>query len=701
MSNNRSSSGVRNLRAMFENKDDDVSESRSRSPAGSTASENRRTSKVRASFVSVEPGSSQMDTEVPSSASARRESFSLSESQDSDKIAELKKTVSQEKEERKQSKAAETIPESAIETTPSPSPAIRPRKEKAMGDFVNKAGTGLKNTASVPEDTPGANPDKMVSAVEETPVTMRPTDPKDESAVSGGEALPPPANPISRPLTEAAKASPVPNGTSVPSASSKFSSVKEKPGMKQNGTAAAKPQSSATKSTETKSPSKSTSTRPFTSSTKTVSTAKPSGNGTAPKSPSTRQSRMSLESTKSTTSARSSTATRPTAASSAKKNDSSHATSESSKSKPRSPTRPVKLPAHLTAPTASSAAKHGDAPSTTSSAARKPAPRPNAGTTKPAPSRREAPRQSLPSASPAKRAESNTNARGADDGFLARMMRPTASSANKTAEKPEVRSPPNNRSTTTKPRQSEQSLTAKAKKAVSAATKGKETKQNGSASHNESHHEDETLGAIEDISPAESTHEAVQETPDVLERSKAETMPEAVPETIPDDVIKPKQESAREASPERTNDIVPEPAAEPAIAPFIDVGAEPKLEPAAEPAQTPIKDVGAEPELESEQAEESQPEKVSASKAASTREKDFIPEAAETTVPGSTETPAKEVEHIENSNETPTSLEQTSDKSAETSEKDTKPNIDVTPDHTRTADTALEQTPAFDEASIR
>ncbi|KAL9095862.1 MAG: hypothetical protein Q9165_001859 [Trypethelium subeluteriae] len=681
MSNNRSSSGVRNLRAMFENKDDDVAESRSRSPAGSTASENRRTSKVRASFVSVEPGSSQMDTEVPSSASARRESFSLSESQDSDKIAELKKTVSQEKEERKQSKAAETIPESAIETTPSPSPAIRPRKEKAMGDFVNKAGTGLKNTAPIPKDTPGANPDKMVSAVEETPVTMRPTDPKDESAVSGGEGLPPPANPISRPLTEASKPSPVANGTSVPSASSKDSSVKEKPGSKPNGTTAAKPRS-GTKSTEAKSPSKPTSTRPFTTSTKTVSTAKPSGNGTAPKSPSTRQSRMSLESTKSTTSARSSTATRPTAASSAKKAESNHANSESSKSKPRSPTRPVKLPAHLTAPTASSAAKHGDTPSTTSSAAaRKPAPRPVTGTKKPAPSRREAPRQSFPSASPAKRTEPSTNARGSDDGFLARMMRPTASSANKTAEKPEARSPPHNRSTSIKPKQSVQSLTGKAKKAVSAATKSKEAKQNGSAAHNEPYHEDETLSTIEDVDPVESAPEAVQETPDISEVSKSETVPEAVPETVSSTTAEPKQDPAREASPERTNNIVPEPA--------------------SKVAQTLSEDVGAEPEVEYEEAEKSQPEKVSAPEVASTPEKEFTPEPVNSsTITDSTETPVK-AEHVENSHETPTSLEQTSIKGTESSEQDTEPNVDGTPDHTRTADTALEQTPAFDGASIR
>ena len=57
---------------MFENKkEDEASESRSRSPAGSTASENRRTSRVRASFVSVEAGSPQAETEGQSKDHAR------------------------------------------------------------------------------------------------------------------------------------------------------------------------------------------------------------------------------------------------------------------------------------------------------------------------------------------------------------------------------------------------------------------------------------------------------------------------------------------------------------------------------------------------------------------------------------------------------------------------------------------------------
>lgn len=109
------------------------------------------------------------------------------------------------------------------------------------------------------------------------------------------------------------------------------------------------------------------------------------------------------------------------------------------KPRPKSPTRPVKLPAHLVAPTASSAAKHGNTSSqpektltrrssTISNAsnfarsaqggvARRPSTRPS--TTQ---------QNRRPAVSP-----SNTPPvpRVPDDSFLARMMRPTASSASK------------------------------------------------------------------------------------------------------------------------------------------------------------------------------------------------------------------------------------------------------------------------------
>jgi hypothetical protein len=115
--------GVRNLRAMFESQNATSSspEPRGRSPAGSaTGDANRPTSKVRASFVSVEPGANK-DLSAVRGASAntlpshRRESFSVSG--ESSGIADLKQAISDEREERKNSVALdEAVPEQAVET---------------------------------------------------------------------------------------------------------------------------------------------------------------------------------------------------------------------------------------------------------------------------------------------------------------------------------------------------------------------------------------------------------------------------------------------------------------------------------------------------------------------------------------------------------------------------------------------------------
>lgn len=117
------------------------------------------------------------------------------------------------------------------------------------------------------------------------------------------------------------------------------------------------------------------------------------------------------------------------------------------KSRPKSPTRPVRLPAAATATTASSAAKVGEAapsrsPSRSSvSNTRKPA---VLGRDRAAPSsnsRKSTPRTSLPPVSTdsqtPKARISTASAKAPEGSFLARMMRPTQSSASKTHEKVE------------------------------------------------------------------------------------------------------------------------------------------------------------------------------------------------------------------------------------------------------------------------
>lgn len=130
-------------------------------------------------------------------------------------------------------------------------------------------------------------------------------------------------------------------------------------------------------------------------------------------------------------------------------------TSPESKIRPKSPTRPVRLPASATAPTTSSAAKLGGAglaasttnlgrkPSTLKKDGKPPMSRvtgPSASTLQKKPSR-----PSLPLQNGHERPKSRVSTAGSkapDEGFLARMMRPTASSASKTHEKVEPKTPP-------------------------------------------------------------------------------------------------------------------------------------------------------------------------------------------------------------------------------------------------------------------
>ncbi|MCJ1427164.1 hypothetical protein MMC29_005067 [Sticta canariensis] len=117
------------------------------------------------------------------------------------------------------------------------------------------------------------------------------------------------------------------------------------------------------------------------------------------------------------------------------------------KTQPKSPTRLVRLPAAATATTASSAAKVGEAPPSRSpsrssvSNSRKPALLGRDRAAPPSIARKPTSRTSLPTASnesqKPKARVSTASAKAPEGSFLARMMRPTQSSASKTHEKVE------------------------------------------------------------------------------------------------------------------------------------------------------------------------------------------------------------------------------------------------------------------------
>ena len=114
---------------------------------------------------------------------------------------------------------------------------------------------------------------------------------------------------------------------------------------------------------------------------------------------------------------------------------------------PKSPTRPVRLPASATAPTAASAAKldNNDVKGPVPVAASRPKP---TSSTQKKPPRASLPARSAPMPDRPARSQprasmvSTTSSRPGDDGFLARMMRPTQASKSKTHDKVEVKSPP-------------------------------------------------------------------------------------------------------------------------------------------------------------------------------------------------------------------------------------------------------------------
>lgn len=177
---------------MFENShtsNDSTSPDRGRSNGNLTPSPNgtRPLSKVRSSFVSVEPGTPTpaMDIDIDktkqehasrqeSSAGLRRQSFSLDESKDSDAIANLKKTISREEERRGSNPmVAETIPEAAIEATPAATtPAVEAKDYMAAGQLAHNdmVSSKLRDEVSVDdESTSNDKPQAMTLPLDDMP----------------------------------------------------------------------------------------------------------------------------------------------------------------------------------------------------------------------------------------------------------------------------------------------------------------------------------------------------------------------------------------------------------------------------------------------------------------------------------------------------------------------------------------------------
>ncbi|APA08759.1 hypothetical protein sscle_04g035290 [Sclerotinia sclerotiorum 1980 UF-70] len=462
-------SNIKNLRAMFEQNNKEASVSppeKGCSPGdailfspGTSTTPPRPLSKVRTNFVTVErtaqqagqaiqlglkrqDSSSESNPAGASSMAKRRPSFSLDEQSNPQATAERKESISQEFEARKANTMVdEPIPESALAETP----ALEVNKQ--IGDPepikgpIPERGRELAKPAEIKE-----NPKKSEEASKVSDASS--------SAVGAGKS------PTSRAVTAT---------KDLVKASDK--ATKTKPATRPAPISTAKSSTNPKPSPRTTSPTKSLKSVPKTPTTPTASSPKdgklqkiktPEKKASLPaktpeKKPGKKTSSTSLAaSSGARASSKPRSASRPAVKT---RVPPSPPQGGASKTKAKSPTRPVQLPASLLAPTASSgskgststppvrqtqsrasgAIKSESAPRSQSRASTAPkashppvsrsATQLKIGTTRPS--------LGPPSTSQKKNAAGNPPASAplADDGFLSRMMRPTASSASKSSDK--------------------------------------------------------------------------------------------------------------------------------------------------------------------------------------------------------------------------------------------------------------------------
>ncbi|KAI1423198.1 hypothetical protein F5Y12DRAFT_716559 [Xylaria sp. FL1777] len=442
-------SGVRNLRAMFEQKGDVLPDrGRSPGPGGfgtpSPSASPRPLSKVRTSFVAVEKDgriglrrdpsedsvsvssrrklSNDTDTTAPQPIFERSDSFS---DKMTSTVASFKTNISHE-----------AIPESPSQDTPA---KFSPKKE--------------------PKTSPNANPDKVTD--EEEPKTkMLAGNPTESSAARLGGTV------FNEGISDALNSTPSTTSTAKASGATKPAPKPAAPVSTAKTTTKALKSPSTTKATNGKEPTKaaSASANPKKATVAKAGASKPAPISLAPSS------------------------------------------TGFVKPKPKSPTRPIKLPSSLTTHTASSAQKLGTG--NTAPAPRRSLSRASGNaqhlavnpTTHRSPSRNSVSTiattttktlkhkpsnvgRSRPSLGPPPRQETKeqpTTKRESqvDEGFLARMMRPTQSSAKKTSEKTAVTPPRKQSAPVKKPDTKDVERNAKkvAAKIQASSTQAKTTK---------------------------------------------------------------------------------------------------------------------------------------------------------------------------------------------------------------------------------
>ncbi|KIX00176.1 uncharacterized protein Z518_10314 [Rhinocladiella mackenziei CBS 650.93] len=515
MSANSGSGGVRNLRAMFENKVSDQSTSppsRGRSPNPSElSSSSRPVSKVRTSFVAVErPG----ENGGPPILGLRRTSEVSS-------LGEIKEstTVDTGNIEKMPSNTETRKDENPI-AVPEKKPSVENSIEGGLGNIL-KGSAFVENTPSKPPSEARKLGDALSSGQAQEKIARSPSKSKDETKAAsmvekmrgdGEKQDPPPsttlqttktAQPVKAPPTRQTVAKPAPKSPVVSKPSSK---TPTSPAAHLKGGAAKIKgvMESAKEAQHSREVTKQ-------NAAKTVQVQAEKAQSSAPKLDTQSKTKPAPEAVK-----KEKTPTSP------------HVVRSPKAVKPKSPTKPGKLPAAATATTASSVAKSDMHPSPTESEFRKSV------TKKPSAISIRQPRVSTSSTTSTlakkssrasltnghDRPKSRVSASKPDEGFLARMMRPTASSAQKVHDKLQINSPPKPRPASANQIKHivKQKAPPKMHLEASAETGGENTEN----------------GEEQSILPEESTsspHEAVKE-----DAMKAEAEKEPIP-SEPNEVV--------------------------------------------------------------------------------------------------------------------------------------------------------------------
>lgn len=271
--------------------------------------------------------------------------------------------------------------------------------------------------------------------------------------------------------------------------------------------------------------------------------------------------------------------------------------STANKARSKSPTRPVRLPSSMTAQTQSSNAKHGSAGPATGRAekpaatlTRKPSTLKSAagptGAVRRQPSRPSLPAQTAPER-PSSRV-SEIGAKPVNESFIARMMRPTASSASKTHDKTDMK-PPSKPAASKAPRPSmgrpsdRNVPQAKTKPAASksqseksqpASKEGPLKKEEVKALQQKEESDKENIEEVAAAIPGETsvaeTNDTIIEEPepevsaeavveDVAEKPVGPILTEAKPETSPEPIVEPTEPSVGPATTESAVEVSTEP----------------------------------------------------------------------------------------------------------------------------------------------